>query len=135
MKMEKNGRKPIGMRNRLSDRGGAALVEVMAAFAMLMILFAALAVSLDLSGAMLAKSRSMRRQLELVRRACYLDGSDADCQEQDVVLEFVGRENGAVFSVDAVLETYSDGAVTLYEVVPGSEGEVELWNDLWEGQE
>lgn len=131
----KTGKRLAETRDCLRSRSGSALVEVTAAFVMLMILLAVLTASFDLAGSMLAKSRSMRRQLESVRRACYLEESDIGYQEQDIVLELVRREDGAVVSVDAVLCSYSDGAVMLYEVMPGGSGEVDLWNDLWEGQE
>lgn len=109
------------MKNGKSDERGSTLVEVLAAFAVFMILMLLLLQSFRMALAMQEKSRNIREESERLLKAYYLgemsEHRSDSVQEQETVLEFVRQDTNETVPVHAVVRIYRGEASLLYDVI------------------
>lgn len=103
------------------DRRGTTIVEVIVAFAVLMMLVSMVNGSLKMALDMTERSRRRREASGELLREYYLGEESGETgvkrQDSKAVLEFVQREGGDRFQMDVIVRQYSGESGTLYEVV------------------
>lgn len=97
------------------------MVEVIVAFAVLLVIMAAFSRSMVMAADLTRRSEQLIGEYRILMTRSYLNEPEAD-RVRKVSLVFRNREGGSSFSAEARLREYESHSVRLYDVIPAGYG-------------
>lgn len=120
------------MNRKKRDIAGSSMVEIIAAFLILILVAGFFSRCILMAGRIVGISEEKLRASENLIKEYYLEETGADSamyvREETVTLRFEDRGGAGKFRLDAVLREFRDESGVLYDVIPatgeaGGEGE------------
>lgn len=107
---------------RRNGSEGTTMIEVVVAFAVLLVIMAMFSRSIAMAADLTKRSEQLLEVCQTLVKRSYLNMPEAD-SVRDVSLVFHNRENSSVFSIDARLQKYEDDSICLFQVTPVGDDE------------
>lgn len=104
---------------KISSKKGTTMVEVIVAFAVLMVIMAIFSQAMGLTGRMMNRSDDVLEGYRNLAGSYYLDRISPT--ETPVSMKFTPMKKGDVFEIEAMQRTFQNPVGALYDVVPVTE--------------
>lgn len=107
---------------RRNGTEGTTMIEVVVAFAVLLMIMAMFSRSIAMAADLTKRSEQLLEVCQNLMKRSYLNMPEAD-SARDVSLVFHNRENSSAFSIDARLQKYENDSICLFQVAPMGDDE------------